>query len=114
MVNYRRARISGATYFFTVTLRDRRSGLLTARVDLLRAVFGSVRHQRPFASEAMVVLPDHLHTVWSLPPADADCSGRWRTIKARFTRALVRQGDSQSSGRIRSLAAALLGTCHPR
>ena len=40
----------------------------------------------------MVLLPDHLHTVWSLPPTDADYSGRWRTIKARFTRALVRQG----------------------
>jgi putative transposase len=92
MVNYRRARIPGATYFFTVTLRHRRSGLLTARVDLLRAVFRSVRHQRPFAIEAMMVLPAHLHTVWSLPPTDAEYSGRWRTIKARFIRALVRQG----------------------
>lgn len=47
MVNYRRARVPGATYFFTITLRDRRKEWLTSPVDLLRAVFRDVRRQRP-------------------------------------------------------------------
>ena len=49
MVNYRRARVPGATYFFTVTLRDRGSHHLTAQAGLLRAIFRTVRRQRPFA-----------------------------------------------------------------
>lgn len=92
MVNYRRARIAGATYFFTVTLRDRRQTLLTAHVDLLRSMFRAVRRQRPFVIDAAVVLPDHLHTLWTLPEGDADFSGRWRSIKAGFSRQLVRCG----------------------
>lgn len=92
MVNYRRLRVPGATYFFTVTLRDRRSDLLVAHADRLRDAFRHVRKERPFAVEAIVVLPDHLHAVWRLPPDDADYSGRWRWIKARFTRELVRGG----------------------
>ena len=55
MVNYRRARVPGATYFFTVTLRDRRKEWLTAHVDRLRAVVRDVRRQRPFTMEAIVV-----------------------------------------------------------
>jgi putative transposase len=92
MVSYRRVRIPGATYFFTVTLRDRRADWLTARADLLRSVVRCVRHQRPFTIDAMVILPDHLHTVWTLPADDADYSGRWRAIKARFSRALASDG----------------------
>lgn len=37
-------------------------------------------------------LPDHLHTLWTLPEGDADFSGRWRAIKAPFSRGLVRRG----------------------
>ncbi len=92
MVNYRRALVPGATYFFTVTLRDRRKDWLIAHVDSLRAVVRGVRRQRPFAIDAIVVLPDHLHAVWTLPAGDADFPGRWRAIKAGFTRALTRDG----------------------
>jgi putative transposase len=92
MVNYRRARVPGATYFFTVTLRDRQADWLTAHADLLRTVVRQVRQQRPFTIDAMVVLPDHLHAVWTLPEDDADYSGRWRAIKARFSRALAHRG----------------------
>lgn len=92
MVKYRRLRVSGATYFFTVTLRDRRSDFLVAHADVLREAFRRVRKERPFVVEAIVVLPDHLHAVWRSPPGDADYSGRWRAIKARFTRELVRHG----------------------
>ncbi len=92
MVRYRRARIPGAIYFFTVTLRDRRSDLLTRRAELLRQVFRGVRRERPFTIEAIVVLPDHLHTMWTLPPGDADYASRWRAIKARFSWSLARDG----------------------
>ncbi len=92
MVNYRRARVPGATYFFTVTLRERRKDWLTAHVDLLRSVVRRVRIERPFVIDAAVVLPDHLHTIWTLPAGDADYSGRWRAIKARFSRSLASSG----------------------
>lgn len=92
MVNYRRALVPGATYFFTVTLRDRRKEWLTAYVDQLRVVVRDVRRQRPFAINSIVILPDHLHAVWTLPAGDADFPGRWRAIKAGFTRALTRDG----------------------
>ncbi|MBL8311351.1 MAG: transposase [Burkholderiales bacterium] len=92
MVAYRRNFVAGGTYFFTVTLRDRRSRLLVERIDDLRAAYDRVRGERPFTTDAIVVLPDHLHCVWTLPPDDADYSGRWKAIKARFTSACRRAG----------------------
>ncbi len=92
MVNYRRARVPGATYFFTVTLQDRRKTFLIDHVDLFLSVVRRVRHMRPFGIDAFVILPDHLHAVCTLPPGDADYSGRWRAIKARFARALAAGG----------------------
>ena len=86
MVFYRRNRIAGGTYFFTVTLRDRRSTLLVDRIDDLRHALRTVKRERPFRLEATVILPDHLHAIWTLPEGDDDYSGRWRTIKAQFTR----------------------------
>lgn len=63
MTNYRRARVPGGTYFFTVNLADRRSRLLVDRIDDLRAALRHVHSRHPFAIDAMVVLPDHLHAV---------------------------------------------------
>ena len=88
MPDYRRNRIPGASYFFTVNLRDRRSDLLVARVDLLRDAVRGVRRQFPFRIDAWVVLPDHLHSLWTLPEGDSDFPERWRRIKAAFTRAV--------------------------
>jgi putative transposase len=88
MVLYRRNRVAGGTYFFTVTLRDRSSDVLVRHVGLLRNAFRTVRAERPFAIDAIVILPDHLHAIWTLPEGDADYSGRWRAIKSRFTRNL--------------------------
>ena len=56
------------------------------RVDCLRTAFRAVRAAMPFAVDAIVVLPDHLHCIWTLPPDDADFSTRWRLIKTRFAR----------------------------
>ena len=92
MVNYRRNQLAGGTYFYTVVLHDRRSTVLVDHIDHLRDAFRHVRKQRPFVIEAMVVMPDHLHAIWTLPMCDADYPGRWRAIKSRFTRALVKAG----------------------
>lgn len=87
MTNYRRMRTQGASYFFTVVLADRTAGTLIERIDCLRDAFRQTRRERPFAIDAVVVLPDHLHAIWTLPPGDADFSTRWRLIKSRFSRA---------------------------
>lgn len=92
MVAYRRAWVPGGTFFFTVTLANRRADTLTAHVDLLREAFRTTHRQRPFVVEAIVILPDHLHALWTLPPGDADYATRWQTIKTHFTRAMAQRG----------------------
>jgi putative transposase len=89
MVQYRRNRIGGGTYFFTVTLKDRRSRLLHECVQQLRASYAQVRRERPFETVAVAVLPEHLHAIWTLPEGDADYSGRWRSIKGGFSQSLA-------------------------
>jgi putative transposase len=89
MVGYRRNFIAGGTFFFTVTLADRRSTLLVDQIDVLRAAFRVTRRERPFTIDAVVILPDHLHVILTLPVDDADFSGRWRRIKGHFSSALI-------------------------
>ena len=72
MVAYRRNRQPGGTYFFTVTLMDRRSSMLTRRIPVLGNAMRDVRMRHPFETLAIVVLPDHLHAIWRLPAHDAD------------------------------------------
>jgi len=93
MVRYRRNLQPGATYFFTVTLRDRRSSLLVDRIDLVRTAFRMTLRRRPLQVDAVVILPEHLHAIWTLPPDDADYPARWRAIKSRFVRELEAAGD---------------------
>ena len=92
MVRYRRNFVAGGTFFFTVTLADRRSSALVDHIAELRAAFRQTRRERSFAIDAIVILPDHLHTIMTLPPEDADFSGRWRRIKSLFTHDVVRSG----------------------
>jgi putative transposase len=92
MVQYRRNWVAGGTFFFTVALANRRSGLLTATIDLVREALRAVRGERPFDADAMVVLPEHLHAVWTLPREDADYAYRWRRFKTVFTREVLRRG----------------------
>ena len=87
-MRYRRSLIPGGTFFFTVNLADRQSGLLTMHIELLRETTRSIRQRHPFEILAMVVLPDHLHAIWRLPEGDADYPARWALIKAGFSRAL--------------------------
>ncbi|WP_231950122.1 REP-associated tyrosine transposase [Legionella lansingensis] len=89
---YRRNFIPGATYFFTVTLRNRKSPLLIEKIDLLRNAIHSVKNEHPFAIKAYVILPDHLHTIWQLPTNDQDYSLRWKKIKTLFSKRVRKSG----------------------
>jgi putative transposase len=92
MVRYRRNFVPGGSYFFTVTLADRRSSALVDYIDAVRAAFRAGRRERPFAIDAIVILPDHLHSIFTLPPGDADFSGRWRRIKGHFSNQVIAAG----------------------
>src|SRR4051794_29036368 len=89
MVGYRRNFVPGGTFFFTVTLADRRSELLVDQIGHLRSALRVARCERPFTIDAVVVLPEHLHAIFTLPPNDSDFSGRWRRIKGHFSSALI-------------------------
>jgi putative transposase len=95
MSRYRRAKVEGGVFFFTVTLADRSSDLLVRHVDHLRKVYASVQEWYPFETIAICVLPDHLHAIWSLPPSDTNFSLRWRLIKSGFSREF--DGNAQRS-----------------
>jgi len=96
MPDYRRNRVPGGTYFFTVTLRDRRSDLLVTNIEALRTSVRKVRTRAPFHIDAWVVLPDHMHCLWTLPEGDADFPGRWQAIKKDFSKAIP-TGELRSS-----------------
>jgi len=82
MSYYRRAKTTGASYFFTVVSYRRRDILCDTRVrEALRKAIAEVRNKSPFTIDAWVLLPDHLHCIWTLPPNDADFSSRWGRIK---------------------------------
>jgi putative transposase len=98
MAKYRRNFLAGGSYFFTVNLADRRLTLLNDHIDLLRAAFRQVRARHPFTIEAAVILPDHLHAIWTLPEEDADFALRWRLVKSAFSHGLMR-GERISSSR---------------
>ncbi len=89
MSDYRRPRAPGAAIFFTVALQDRASTVLCDQVQRLREAVAVTRFERPFGIEAWVVLPNHMHCIWTLPAGDSDFSTRWRLIKARFSRGLA-------------------------
>lgn len=89
MATFRRALVPGGTYFFTVATWQRQKLLTDLSVLMaLRAAFRSVRAQHPFAIDAIVVLPDHLHSIWTLPPEDADYALRWNLIKRHTSQAV--------------------------
>lgn len=100
MPQYIRAFVPGGTFFFTVTLLERRRELLTENIGTLREVFKAARRRRPFTLEAIVILPDHLHCIWTLPLGDTDFSTRWHNIKARFA-AQIPPGERLSERRLK-------------
>jgi putative transposase len=92
MVRYRRLYIPGGTYFFTLTLADRRATLLVDHITALRQAFRTTKARAPFTINAIVILPDHLHVLMTLPEDDPAFSNRLRQIKVRFTRDLLATG----------------------
>ena len=86
-MQYRRAFVPGGTYFFTVVTAQRRPVFCDEEaVVTLRRAFRHVNEKRPFTVDAMAVLPDHLHCLWTLPSADNDYPTRWRLIKTWVTK----------------------------
>jgi putative transposase len=94
MVRYRRHFVPGGTYFFTLALADRRSSALVDHIATLRTAFRRARRERPFEIDAIVVLPDDLHAILTLPPNDADYPGRWRLIKTLYSNRVIAAGGA--------------------
>lgn len=81
-MEYRRAKIEGGTFFFTVVTHNRREFLCnTENIQLLRQAFREVMSKSPFIVDAIVILPNHIHCIWTLALGDSDFSDRWRLIK---------------------------------
>ncbi len=115
MPDYRRNRVPGGTFFFTVNLANRRSDLLVREIETLRAAIRAVRLAAPFHIDAWVILPDHMHCIWSLPEDDTDYSDRWRD-QEEISESLAECGIETARGfgprRSGDLAKAFLGTYH--
>jgi putative transposase len=92
MVRYRRNLAAGGTFFFTIALEDRKSSALIDHIDALRTAMRSTRSSHPFAIDAIVVLPEHLHILMTLPEGDSDFPNRLSLIKRRFTGAVIKAG----------------------
>jgi putative transposase len=92
MVRYRRNLLPGGTFFFTAALADRGSSTLTQHILALRAAMARTKRDHPFRIDAVVILPEHLHLMMTLPPDDTNFPARWYLIKRRFTQALANTG----------------------
>lgn len=87
MSNYIRYKELGGTYFFTVNLLQRQNNpLLVEHIQQLKQAIRIVKAKYPFQIHAWVILPDHMHCIWQLPPNDDDFSNRWRLIKSYFSK----------------------------
>jgi putative transposase len=88
-MQYRRDYTHGASYFFTLVTFNRKPLFdQPEKVAILRRVFSEEMARRPFFIDAIVIMPDHIHAIWTLPLNDADYSIRWRNIKRSFTLAI--------------------------
>lgn len=108
MSNYIRPKTTGATIYFSVNLAEHGSRLLTDEILHLRAAVRMTRAARPFHINAWVVLPDHMHAIWTLPQGDRDFSARWGAIKARFTRAVKSKGKVGLNPTLRRSASQVI------
>ncbi len=88
-----------------MNLWNREQRLLVDHIDALRLAFRATRRQRRFELLVAVVLPDHLHCLWTLPEGDSDNATRWRQIKSLFTREVGARGRVRQSQTHRREAA---------
>ena len=98
MAVFPRSRTSGTTYFLTAMLHDRGTRLLLDHIEPLRAAFRCATTLNPFRIDAVVVLPDHLHLLMTLPEGDADASARLQTIQRRFVFGLAQAREPMRKG----------------
>ena len=99
MTEYRRFYIPKALWFFTVNLAERKNNrLLIEQIDVLSQAFRYVKIRKPFYMNAVVIMPDHLHCIWTLPPDDGDYSMRWNLLKGYFSRK-ISTGERVSKSR---------------
>ena len=97
MPDYRRFFVPGGTFFFTLVIEQRRPILTTdLGREVLRRALEEQCAKRPFSIIAMVLLPEHLHTLWVLPPGDSRYPLRWRQIKESFTRGFLAGGGTEA------------------
>ena len=95
MPNYRRIFLPGGTFFFTVVTHQRRPILIDAGTrKILHEVFLRVQTELPFTIDAICLLPDHMHCIWTLPEVDLDYPTRWKKIKTCFSKAYLRAGGN--------------------
>ena len=103
MTEYRRFYMPKTMWFFTVNLAERKNNdLLVDKIDELRNAFRYVKQRKPFHIDAIVIMPDHLHCIWTLPPDDGNFSVRWNMLKGRFSRA-IDHGERVSKRRERGI-----------
>ena len=93
MADYRRNRVPAGTYFFTVNLLERKTRVLVDEIEALRVAVRMVRAARPFHIDCWVVLPDHKHCIWTLPPGYVDYPSRWKAIKIAFSKSIPRNEE---------------------
>ncbi|MEE4377690.1 MAG: transposase [Candidatus Competibacteraceae bacterium] len=96
MADYRRCYVPGGSFFFTVVTERRAAILANDRArDDLRCAFRDCRQRWPFRVDALVIMPDHLHAIWTLPPDNTDYSKRWGVIKKHFTQSWLSAGGQE-------------------
>ncbi len=88
MSRYRRLKIEGGAFLFTLALGDRGSNLLVRHIERLRSACAEVEKRHPFETVAICILPDHIHALWQLSGGDADYASRWSLLKSGFSRDL--------------------------
>ena len=99
-MHYRRSHLTGGCFFFTlVTYRRQKILTIDENITRLRAAMKKEMGTRPFSIDAIVILPDHMHTIWNLPAGDSDYSTRWRNIKRYFSIGCVGANSDTSVSR---------------
>lgn len=114
-MDYRRNYVPGGTFFFTVVTFKRRQFLCTPLArHHLRSALRVCRQRWPFCIDALVLLPDHLHTIWTLPPGDSDFSKRWGWFKKEFTQQYLACGGLEDGVSLGKHADGRRGIWQPK
>ena len=115
MPEYRRYFVSGGTYFFTLVALHRKHLFDSPEArNILGKIMRGEREKTPFQTVAIVLMPEHLHTIWTLPPGDEDYSARLRAIKAKFTSEWLKIAEREEKVTQGYLAQRRRGIWQPR